>query len=50
MATTVGADGLDVEHQVHLMLADTLDEFAAACQRVLDGVDLRGRVSTSADD
>jgi glycosyltransferase involved in cell wall biosynthesis len=36
VSTTIGAAGLDVEHGVHLLIADTPEEFSAACLRLLD--------------
>jgi glycosyltransferase involved in cell wall biosynthesis len=36
VSTSVGAAGLDVEHGVHLLIADTPEEFTAACLRLLD--------------
>jgi glycosyltransferase involved in cell wall biosynthesis len=36
VSTTVGADGLDVEDGVHLLLADRADEFAGACRRLIE--------------
>ncbi len=48
VSTTLGAAGLDVEHDVHLLLADDPDEFARACQRILTDPDLRARLVTAA--
>jgi glycosyltransferase involved in cell wall biosynthesis len=31
VSTRIGAEGLDVEHGRHLLLADSADSFAAAC-------------------
>ena len=36
VSTTVGADGLDVEDGVHLLLADRPEEFADACRRLIE--------------
>jgi glycosyltransferase involved in cell wall biosynthesis len=36
VSTTVGADGLDVEDGVHLLLANTPEEFARACRRIIE--------------
>jgi glycosyltransferase involved in cell wall biosynthesis len=44
VSTTVGAEGLQVEHDRHLLLADTPEEFALACARVLRDPDLRTRL------
>lgn len=49
VSTTVGADGLDVEDGVHLLLADTAEDFAAACQRLLVDIDLRKRLVDAAE-
>jgi glycosyltransferase involved in cell wall biosynthesis len=49
VSTTVGAEGLDVEHGVHLMIADGADEFAVACERVLTDSDLRGQLVDAAE-
>jgi glycosyltransferase involved in cell wall biosynthesis len=35
VSTSIGADGLDVEHGTHLLLADTPAAFAAAVTRLL---------------
>ncbi len=37
VSTTLGAEGLDVEHETHLLLADDPERLAEACDRVLDG-------------
>jgi hypothetical protein len=50
VSTTLGADGLDVEDGVHLLLADDADGFAAACQRLLGDPDLRKRMVDAAED
>ena len=36
VSTTIGAEGLQVEHGVHLLLADDPEAFAAACERLAD--------------
>jgi glycosyltransferase involved in cell wall biosynthesis len=36
VSTSIGAAGLDIEHGVHLLIADTPEEFSAACLRLLD--------------
>jgi glycosyltransferase involved in cell wall biosynthesis len=36
VSTSVGAAGLYVEHGVHLLIADTAEEFATACLRLLE--------------
>ena len=50
VSTTLGADGLDVRDGVHLLLADTAEDFAAACQRLLVDTDLRKRLVDAAED
>ena len=44
VSTTLGAEGLGVEDGVHLLLADTADELAAACARLLENGPLRGQL------
>jgi len=36
VSTTIGAAGLDLQHEVHLLIADTPEEFSAACVRLLE--------------
>jgi glycosyltransferase involved in cell wall biosynthesis len=36
VSTTMGAEGLDVEHGRHLLIADTAEAFADACAALLD--------------
>jgi len=48
VSTTVGAEGLDVEDGVHLLLADEPDDFALACERLLTDAALRSRVVDAA--
>ena len=36
VSTSIGAEGLEVDHDVHLLIADSPAEFAAAIQRALD--------------
>jgi glycosyltransferase involved in cell wall biosynthesis len=36
VSTSIGAAGLDLQHGVHLLIADTPEEFASACLRLLD--------------
>ena len=45
VSTTLGAEGLEVEHDRHLLLADTPEDFAAACARVLTDPALRARLA-----
>jgi glycosyltransferase involved in cell wall biosynthesis len=49
VSTTAGAEGLDVEDGVHLLLADDPDAFAAACVRALTDTDLRVRLVDAAE-
>lgn len=48
VSTTLGAEGLDAEHDKHLLLADDADAFAAACARVLRDEGLRRRMTRAA--
>ena len=41
VSTTLGCDGLAVEAERELLIADSADDFAAACLRLLDDADLR---------
>jgi glycosyltransferase involved in cell wall biosynthesis len=50
VSTTLGAEGLDVEDGVHLLVADDPDDFAAACGRLLTDVGLRKRLVDAAED
>ncbi|HUD17343.1 MAG TPA: glycosyltransferase family 4 protein, partial [Acidimicrobiales bacterium] len=50
VSTTLGADGLDVRDGVHLLLADTPDDFAAACRRLLSDAALRKRMVDAAEE
>jgi glycosyltransferase involved in cell wall biosynthesis len=49
VSTTVGAEGLDVEDGVHLLLAEDPDEFAAATVRLLGDARLRVRLTEAAE-
>jgi hypothetical protein len=49
VSTTLGAEGLDVEDGVHLLLADDPDEFAAAIVRLLGDARLRVRLTEAAE-
>jgi polysaccharide biosynthesis protein PslH len=44
VSTTIGAEGLDVVHERHLLLADEPAQFAAAVGRVLDDASLAARL------
>ncbi len=49
VSTTVGADGLDVEDGVHLLLADRPEEFARACRRLIEDRALARRLVDAAE-
>ena len=49
VSTTVGADGLDVEDGVHLLLADRPEEFARACRRLIEDRTLARRLVDAAE-
>jgi glycosyltransferase involved in cell wall biosynthesis len=49
VSTTVGADGLDVEDGVHLLLADRPEEFARACRRLTEDQALVRRLVDAAE-
>jgi glycosyltransferase involved in cell wall biosynthesis len=49
VSTTLGAEGLDVEDGVHLLLADDPEEFAAATVRLLHDPGLRVRLTEAAE-
>ena len=49
VSTTLGAEGLDVEDGVHLLLADDPEEFAAATVRLLGDPGLRVRLTEAAE-
>jgi glycosyltransferase involved in cell wall biosynthesis len=50
VSTTLGAEGLDVEDGVHLLLADDPEELAAATVRLLGDRELRVRLSEAAEE
>lgn len=45
VSTTVGCEGLDVRHEEHLLIADTPQEFAQACARLLEDKQLAQRLA-----
>jgi glycosyltransferase involved in cell wall biosynthesis len=47
VSTTIGAEGLDVEHGRELLLADDPEEFASACVRALVEPALRARLAAA---
>jgi glycosyltransferase involved in cell wall biosynthesis len=49
VATTIGAEGLDVTDEVHLLIADDPASFAAQCERLLTTPELRTRVADAAE-
>jgi glycosyltransferase involved in cell wall biosynthesis len=48
VSTALGAEGLDVVDEHHLLLADTPDAIAAACARLLEDERLRARLVDNA--
>jgi glycosyltransferase involved in cell wall biosynthesis len=50
VSTSLGAEGLDVQDGVHLLLADDAGTFATACQRLLRDPDLRKRLVDAAEE
>ena len=50
VSTTLGAEGIGAEDGVHLLLADTADELAVACARLLEDEPLRGQLAEHAHD
>ena len=50
VATSKGAEGLQVVSGEHLLIADSPEEFAAACLRLLGDAELRARLSRNALD
>jgi glycosyltransferase involved in cell wall biosynthesis len=50
VSTTLGAEGLEVEDGVHLLLADDAQELAAATVRLLGDRELRVRLSEAAEE
>jgi glycosyltransferase involved in cell wall biosynthesis len=49
VSTSLGAEGLDVEDGVHLLVADDAEQFAAAVVRVLRDAQLRVRLTEAAE-
>jgi len=48
VSTSLGAEGLEVEHGEHALLADTPDAFAAQCARLMEDAPLRDALATHA--
>jgi len=49
VSTTLGAEGLEVEHERHLLLADTPDQFAVSLSRILEDTALRVRLADAGE-
>ena len=49
VSTSMGAAGLDVQHEAHLLIADTPEEFAAACLRLMTDEQLATKLTNNAD-
>jgi glycosyltransferase involved in cell wall biosynthesis len=49
VSTSIGAEGLDAEHGVHLLIADSPAEFAAACKLVCSTPPLRRALVDAAE-
>jgi glycosyltransferase involved in cell wall biosynthesis len=49
VSTTVGADGLDVQNGVHLLLADRPEDFARACRQLIEDKALAQRLVEAAE-
>jgi glycosyltransferase involved in cell wall biosynthesis len=50
VSTTLGAEGLKIEHEKHLLLADSPEEFAHALARVLRDTELRVGLADAGED
>ena len=48
VSTSLGAEGLDATDGAHLLLADSAEDFATACEHLLKNAELRGRLSSEA--
>ncbi len=48
VSTSLGCEGIDVRHGEHLMMADSPDEFADACVRLLENEPLAERLAQAA--
>jgi glycosyltransferase involved in cell wall biosynthesis len=48
VSTTIGAEGLGAIHEQHLLIADTPEQFASACARLLTDAPLRNRLVENA--
>ena len=48
VTTSIGAEGLALRHEEHVLIADTPPDFAAACARLIEDAALRSRLVESA--
>ncbi|HJT56880.1 MAG TPA: glycosyltransferase family 4 protein [Ktedonobacteraceae bacterium] len=48
VSTTIGCEGLAVQHDVHLLVADTPEDFARACAKLLADKELAQRLTKNA--
>jgi len=48
VSTSLGCEGLDVRHNMHLLVADTAEAFADAVVRLLHDPSLRNMLATQA--
>ena len=48
VSTTIGAEGLSVDHPTHIRLADTPEQFAGECIRLLECADERSGLAAAA--
>jgi glycosyltransferase involved in cell wall biosynthesis len=48
VSTRLGAEGIDVEHDIHILLADSAPEIAAAVHRIASSTEERSRLSQAA--
>jgi glycosyltransferase involved in cell wall biosynthesis len=48
VSTSIGAEGLSLKHEEHILIADTPVEFAACCVRLMEDAALRSRLVENA--
>jgi glycosyltransferase involved in cell wall biosynthesis len=48
VTTSLGAEGLNAQHNVHLLLADSAEDFAAALDLLCSNLELRSRIGNAA--
>ena len=48
VSTQLGAEGIDVEHDVHILLADSAPEIVATVHRIASSAEVRSRLSQAA--